>query len=355
MFFLQNQPSSSRIHTDFLRNVTMLVPTRNRHGYLQNILETYEGSGLNLLVADTSPVPLPGVERYPNVRYHHFTECRFIDKLRFLVEAASTDFIVMRAENRHIRIEGVARSLAYLEEHPDCSLAHGAHVWVRRKRGRIEAWPCYNADGLAGLMHEKPEERLLAAFNPMVSLYYAVERRQNLLDVLACAEGIENLNAFEILLTAIKAINGKCARVPVLFCAVQERPSALKGSHRLYDSFEKVASAPEYADEYARVKTGIAAYLSTHSQLDAAQAMAVTNESLAHFLRHCRATPQETMAQRFAHKAGKFARSGLRLFGLPDFHAERTLASYLDSLEGDGRAEFRTLLSTIERGYREGW
>lgn len=333
----------------------MLVPTRNRQGYLQNIFETYDGSGLKLIVADTSPAPLPGVERYPNVRYHHFTECRFIDKLRFLVEAAPTSFIVLRAENRHIRAEGVARCLAYLQEHPDCSLAHGAHVWVRQKRGRIEAWPCYNADGLAGLMQERPEDRLLAAFDPMVSLYYAVERRQNLLDVLACADGIENLNAFEVLLTAIKAINGKCARAPVLFCAVQERPSALKGAHQLYDSFEKVASAPEYAEVYARVETGIATHLATHSGLDAARAEAVTRESLARFLRQCRAKPQETKTQRLARKAGKLARSSLCLFGLPDFRAERALDSYLDGLEGDARAEFKALLATIKRGYREGW
>ena len=348
-------PQPSPPATELLRQVTMLVPTRNRQGYLRNILDTYADSGLNLIVADTSPAPLPGVERYGNVRYHHFTECRFIDKLRFLVTSAPTEYIVMRAENRHIRAEAVARCLDYLLVHPDCALAHGAHVWVRQKRGRIEAWPCYDADGLAGLMQERPEDRLLAAFDPLVSLYYAVERRQNLLDVLAHAEGIENLNAFEVLLTAIKAINGKCARVPVLFCAVQERPSALKGARSLYDGFDKVAGAPQYAGQFACVVAGIAGHLAARTGLDAARAEAVTRESLARFLRRLGEKPRETGAERLVRKAGKFVRSGLRLMGLPDARAERTLDDYLGGLEGDARGQFAALRANIERGYREGW
>lgn len=348
---LQPRPSA----TERFRQVTMLVLTRNRQGYLRNILETYADSGLDLIVADTSPAPLPGVERYKNVRYHHFTECHFIDKLRFLADSASTEYIVMHAENRHIRAEAVANCLDYLLAHPDCALAHGAHVWVRQKRGRIEAWPCYDADGLAGLMQERPEDRLLAAFDPMVSLYYAVERRQNLLDVLDRAQGIENLNAFEVLLTAIKAINGKCARVPVLFCAVQERPSALKGARRLYDGFDKVASAPEYAGQFAAVERGIATHLAARADLDLDAALAITRESLGRFLRRLAEKPRETGAQRLVRKAGKLAASALRLAGVPDSSAERTLDGYLGGLEGDARSQFTALRATIERGYREGW
>ncbi len=348
---LQSLPPASEL----LRKVTMLVPTRNRQGYLRNILETYKDSGLNLVVADTSPAPFPGVERYENVYYQHFTECRFIDKLRFLAGAATTEYIVMRAENRHIRVEAVVRCLEYLLAHPDCTLAHGAHVWVRQKRGQIEAWPCYEADGLAGLMQERAEDRLLAAFDPFVSLYYAVERRQNLLDVLDHAQGIENLNAFEVLLTAIKAINGKCARVPVLFCAIQERQSALKGARHLYDGFDTVASAPEYAGQFALVVAGVAGHLAARAGLPPPQAESFARESLARFLQRLGHKAQETGASRLVRKAGKLARSGLRLVGLPDARAERTLDTYLGSLEGDARSQFAALRGNIERGYREGW
>ena len=339
---------------ELLRQVTMLVPTRNRQGYLQNILETYGNTPLKLIVADTSPSPLAGVERYPNVRYHHFTQCRFIDKLQFLVDGAETEHIVVRAENRHLTLSGIARCMAYLLAHPDCTLAHGAHVWVRQKRGRLEAWPCYNADEMAGLLQERPEDRLLAAFDPMVSLYYAVEKRQNLLDVLRHAPGIENLNAFEILLTAIKAINGKCARVPVLFCAVQERPSALK-SPRLYDGFDKVASAPEYAEQFRCVVSGIASHLALRSGLPAARAEELTRASLARFLSRHGEKRVESVGERLGRKARRFVNSALWLAGLPDAEARRTLDKYLGALEGDGRAEFHTLLAVIARGYAEGW
>jgi glycosyltransferase domain-containing protein len=341
-------------HDELLRQVTMLVPTRNRQGYLQNILETYGNTPLQLIVADTSPAPLRGVERYANVRYHHFTECRFIDKLQFLVDSAATEHVVMRAENRHLTLHGIARCTQHLLGHPDCTLAHGAHVWVRQKHGRLESWPCYNADSLAGLLQDRPEDRLLAAFDPMVSLYYAVEKRQNLLDVLRYAPGIENLNAFEMLLTAIKAINGKCARVPVLFCAVQERPSALK-SPRLYDGFDTVASAPEYAEQHRCVVSGIASHLALRSGLPAARAEEITRASLAKFLScHC-AKKVETAGERLRRKAKRFVDSALRRVGLPDTEAQQTLDRYLGSLEGDGRAEFDSLLAVIARGYKEGW
>lgn len=340
---------------DLFRHITVLVPTRNRQGYLRNILDTYAGTGLNLIVADTSPAPLDEAAKYPNVRYHHARECRFLDKLRFLADSAPTDIILLRAENRHITVPGIARCLERLGSCPDCSLVHGAHVWVRQKRGRIEAWPCYDGDNLAGLMHDRPEERLLAAFDPMVSLYYAVERKQNLLDVLSRAGGIENLNAFEVLLTAIKAINGKCARERVLFCAVQERQSALKGAHNLYDGFEKVAREPAHAAQYAAVEQGIAAHLAERAGLDADSALAVTRESLGRFLRHLEQKPAETRLERLGRKAGKLAASALRLAGVPDMAARARLNAYLNGLEGDARAQFDTLLATIRRGYAEGW
>lgn len=340
---------------DRFRQLTVLVPTRNRQAYLRHILDSYAGTGLKLIVADTSPAPLDEATRYPDATYHHFTECRFQDKLRFLVESAPTDFIMLRAENRHITVPGIARCLERLSSCPDCSLVHGAHVWTRQKRGRIEAWPCYDGDGLAGLMQERAEDRLLAAFDPMVSLYYAVERKQNLLDVLSRAAGIENLNAFEVLLTAIKAINGKCARVPVLFSAVQERPSALKGAHNLYDGFERVARDPAHAAQYAAVEQGIAAHLAQRAGLDLGSALAVTRESLGRFLRRLEHKPAETRLERLGRKAGKLAASALRLAGMPDRTAERRLNAYLDGLEGDARAQFDTLLATIRRGYAEGW
>jgi len=279
---------------------------------------------------------------------------RFADKLRFLIEAAPTEHIVLRAENRHLTVDGIARCLERLLACPDCSLVHGAHVWVRQKRGKLEAWPCYNGDGLAGLMQERPEERLLAAFNPMVSLYYAVERRQNLLDVLDLAPGIDNLNAFEILLTAVKAINGKCARVPVLFCAVQERPSALKASP-LYDGFDLVASRPEYAEQYRLVRGAIARHLALKSGLGLPRCEALTQESLDHFLRNHCAKPRRSAGEKLRRKAGKLAASASRLLGLPDLEARRVLDAYLAGLEGDAPAGFQALLATIERGYREGW
>jgi hypothetical protein len=85
-------------------------------------------------VADTSPRRLPRVERYSPVSYHHFTECRLIDKLRLLAERAPTEFIMLRAENRHITVSGISRCLERLLARPDCSLAHVAHVWIRQKR-----------------------------------------------------------------------------------------------------------------------------------------------------------------------------------------------------------------------------
>jgi glycosyltransferase domain-containing protein len=345
----------AQIPAALAREITILVPTRNRQAYLQNILDTYAGTGLNLIVADTSPQPLDAAASHPNVRYHHARECRFVDKLRFLIDSAPTDIIMLRAENRHITVEGIRRCLERLLACPDCSLVHGAHVWVRRKRGRMEAWPCYDGDNLAGLMHERPEERLLAAFDPMVSLYYAVERRQNIKDVLARAEGIENLNAFEVLLTAIKAVNGKCARERVLFCAVQERPSALKGARNLYDGFDAVASRPEYAGQYARVEEGIAGHLAARTGMDPVRALEVTRESLGRFLRRLAERPRETGMERLARKTRRFAASALRLAGMPDLAARRRLNAYLDSLDGDARAEFAALAATIRRGYAEGW
>ncbi len=342
-----------------LKNVTMLVPTRNRHGYLRHILRAYQGTGLNLIVADTSPAPLDEAAAYPNVRYHHARECRFIDKLRFLAEESPTEAIVLRAENRHITVPGIARCLRRLLSDESLALVHGAHVWVRQKRGRIEAWPCYNADNLAGLMQPTPQERLLACFDPMVSLYYAVERRQNLLDVANLAEGIENLNALEVLLTAVKAVNGKCARERVLFCAIQERPSALKGARHLYDGFDTVARDPRYAAQHAAVELGIATHLAAHTDLGMDEALALTRESLARFLRRLEDRPRETGLERLGRKARRLASSALRLAGVPDLAARRELNAYLDSLDcadpGGARAQFDGLLATIRQGYAEGW
>lgn len=142
--------------------------------------------------------------------------------------------------------------------------------------------------------------------------------------------------------------------MPVLFCAVLERATALK-SPRLFDGFDKVASAPDYADEYERVVRAIAGHLAQRPEMAPAGAEAVTRESLAWFLDNHGAPPRKSGLCRLRHKAAKFVRSGLRFAGVPDVHAARTLNDYLDGLEGDARGQFRTLLAAIERGYRTGW
>lgn len=333
-----------------LENVTMLVPTRERHGYLKALLDMYAGSGLKIRVADTSSRPFDRITDYPDVDYTHFDTIAFPDKLRFLAEGAKTPYVVLRAENRHVTLDGIRDCARALDADPSCTLAHGAHFWARKKAGKIEYWPCYHEDNKRGLMHDSPEERLKAAFDPMVSLYYAVEHRENLLDVTSYAEGIDNLNAFEMLLTAVKAINGRCARVPRLFCLVQERKSAAKGA-AMYENFRHIVHEKRHAEQYERLISAIASHLTKKSGTPEDKARKLADTCMQRVVEDSCVKRKRTFGEKWADKLRKYGRA-LRP---GHFVAYPEVPAALRTLEGDPETELQQLLNLADRGYRQGW
>lgn len=287
--------------------VTMLVPTRSRHEYLAALLGMYRDAPLRIVVADSTPRPFADTDALNGVDYRHWPGVPFAEKLSRLVDEVDTPYMFLRAENRHISLEGAAACLRALEADPEASLCHGRHFWTRR-RGKgllpndMELLPTYDEDGMRGLTDAAPATRLERAYAPFTSLYYAVERTQNWRDILPLAEGIENLNALEILVSGVKAMNGKCLRVPQFFSLVQERKSAA-ANHPMYDDFSLVVREERYREQRELLFSRMAAHLRSKCELSEADARDSVQRAIDGFMAHYGPdAPQAEQGSKLARK-----------------------------------------------------
>lgn len=345
--------------------VTMLVPTRSRHEYLAALLRMYRGAPLRIVVADSTPKPFADTTALADVDYRHWPGVPFAEKLTRLVDEVDTPYMFLRAENRHISLSGAAACLRALEADPQASLCHGRHFWVRR-RGRglaasdLELLPTYDEDGMAGLTDDDPAVRLERTYAPFTSLYYAVEKTDNWRDILSLTEGIENLNALEILVSAVKAINGKCLRVPQFFSLVQERKSAA-AKHPMYDDFSLVVTRPDYRDQYELLTSRIAGHLRARTGMAEADARATVERAVAGFMAHYGPdAPRPEKGNRLARKAHRLRHRLLPPapvlpecgFGVRPAHNGQTpLFAALEKLDSTSRRELAAALQTAKTIY----
>lgn len=123
------QDRQPQVPVSLANHLTLVVLTHNRPYYLRRTLRYYSDLACSLIVVDTSAQPASEVRaQFPAVAYHHAPplagQCDG-EKLRQAVEHVTTPYMALVPDSDFLLFDGLAQSLAFLEQNAEYGLCHG--------------------------------------------------------------------------------------------------------------------------------------------------------------------------------------------------------------------------------------
>lgn len=201
---------------------TILIPTHNRHHYLDRCVRWFLDLPYPIVVVDSSATEWQSEFRTrERIRYIHMPGGFevYLPKLQKGLAAVETSYVAMCADDDFITADGLAQSIVFLDGHPDYSFCQGYAYSFQALGGHVIAWPiAYSRHDLA------PADWVDRIERADHTVYYGVNRIEvlrNAIDFLMrqdFAEITDAIPAFiDLCITANAARRGKFKRVNVPF------------------------------------------------------------------------------------------------------------------------------------------
>lgn len=251
-----------------LENVTVIIPAHNRPNRLQRLLDYYAGTGIKILIPDSSDRIFNGHLDSPDITYIHRPKMHFFKKIREILPLISTDYVLYCADDDFAVPEAIQRITEFLDANRDYSVAQGHYLtFTPRPSGHISFYPRYirnfdnritDGDSTARMEHEK---------GMYASMLYGVTRSDIFRRIYSyCFDDDGNMRFTNLFLAEeffnhAMLIHGKYATLPCFFSA-RER---IKGSAtETTVPVSVIKSTPEYAGEYNGFIQALSMMLADH-------------------------------------------------------------------------------------------
>lgn len=253
-----------------LHDVTILIPTYKRAQYLERLLHYLRRphAVARIHVLDSSPEevasppiadldPLVTYRRYPS---HVLPMHKLADGLRHV----DTTYVVVNADDDFIIPDALRRCAQFLDEHEDYSVAHGLYVghYVLENPAATERRFIWFATSLhnAPVEDATPAARLINHLSHYRwSTFYAVHRTALMRTIFdETAKYTDDVRFGEILPTALTAVHGKIAVLPIVYCSRQI--DAASGGHYM-DPWTALAHLDSFGAKRLRVAECITHHL----------------------------------------------------------------------------------------------
>lgn len=215
-----------------LEKVTVIIPAHNRPERLQRLLDYYDGTGINILVPDSSHIPFNGGLPSSRITYLHRPGLHFIRKIHEILPLIATPYVLYCAEDDFAVPEAIAEMVEFLEINPGYSVAQGHYLTFTPSRRKIDFYPRYIRNFSRCIDDDDPVARLYREKSIYASMLYGVTRTDLFKKIYSFCFTTGGELRFRNLFLAEEFFNhsmlilGKYATLPVFFSA-RER---IKGS-----------------------------------------------------------------------------------------------------------------------------
>jgi glycosyltransferase domain-containing protein len=229
--------------------ITLLIPSHNRHLYLDRILDYYKDSGIPVIVTDSSmPAYHPVADRHPKaLHYIHCPGIAFTEKLDRALQEVHTPYVVMCADDDFILPDGIAACLDFLQRHKGFTAAQGNFINYRLDGDRIDFRIMYPGVSSWTIDLRGPFERLETLFRNFKTFFNAVYRTEALqLAFRGAGKVISNLYLNEYLTAIIPLALGNYIEIPVFY---QVRESSESSGDRTTPNLDRTFYEDAYAVE----------------------------------------------------------------------------------------------------------
>jgi glycosyltransferase domain-containing protein len=235
--------------------VSILVPTHNRHAYLARLLDYYHLESFRIVIADSSETRYNG-PLGEDVRYFHLPGHSMTSKLSLVMDQIDTPYMLMCADDDFIIPAAIHTCVQFLSGHPSFSVAMGNVICYLRNSiddFRLEFAAIFPAGTKPVIEEEDPLTRLDLFFSGYHEIFYAVHRTENLRQGFRGAGPVvTQLYLNEYLTVICPLLKGKFIELPVLY-HVREYAPDTGGRHA--PNVDAIFTDELYAREYENFLT----------------------------------------------------------------------------------------------------
>lgn len=108
-------------------NFTLIIPTHNRHNYLNRSIEYFKSLDADVIYCDSSSKEYKG-ELSNNMKYLHLPNKKFAEKILISLEKINTDFVALCADDDFIIIESLCKGSVFLAKNNNYSTVLGKYI-----------------------------------------------------------------------------------------------------------------------------------------------------------------------------------------------------------------------------------
>lgn len=254
-----------------LTNVTAIIPAHNRPERLRRLLDYFQGTGIHVLVPDSSTLEFPHVSDYPGVIYLHQPRMHFLDKIHQVLPHISTPYVFYCADDDFTVPESVDNIITFMDRRPDVASVQGHYLTFRRTGSKVSFSPRYIRNFNKQIVADTACGRFAQYHDLYASNLYGITRShifKRMYSVCFDADGkrrFSNLFLAELYYNYFTLIHGNYVTLPLFFSAREEIPHSATST---VTPFSEIASNPQYHDEYQGFISTLAEELAEVDSID---------------------------------------------------------------------------------------
>jgi glycosyltransferase domain-containing protein len=232
--------------------ITLLIPTHNRHDYLDRTLDYYSAAAFPVIIADsTHKVYDMKADRPAKLDYVHLPGETLNAKLELAMNRVNTPYTVMCADDDFLIFSALESCVKFLQENSDYASAQGNCIAYMKRpdyTGGMELRVMYKHLLSYEIAADDPLSRIRSVFFNYRTLFYAVHRTQTLkLAFTGTAAVIKNLYLNEYITAIIPLAAGKYRELNVFY---QVREFAEDSDDKTTINLDAIALQDSYATEF---------------------------------------------------------------------------------------------------------
>lgn len=259
----------------------MIIPTHERHKYLERVLDYYSSATFRIIVGDSTKIAFSNLHKSKNIEYYHLPDIPIIEKLNKMLKLVESLYAVFCADDDFITQNGLGQAIDFLDKNNAYVVAHGQYCSFEKKGGgyswRMTGYEHYSME------QNDPVERFLYHFSKYkLPTFYAVHRTETLRYNLTCAANYtDDVRFGELLPTLISVIHGK-VKVLNVFYGARERIKTSGG--RTADTIVDHIISGTFNEQYKNFRNSLSNELVQHSNVSIKEAEKLVEKGMKAYL-----------------------------------------------------------------------
>jgi len=281
-----------------MSNFSLIIPTRNRPNRLRRLLDYYDkyGKGFNIIIADSSSndnkkLNKKSVLIFSNLDIHYIdkypSKIEVNHKINNALNYVNTKYCVVCADDDFITPNSIIKSVNFLENNEDFSVAQGHYISFHLKNeDKREQKFYWNFPAYLDKSITFPEAESRLAFhlsNYQLTTFYAVHRT-DLLKVIFkdTVKYTDDVDFGELLPSMLTLIYGKMKYMDVLY---DVRETIIDSGGRTSKSLNDFIKDKTYKKKYNKFRDCLVEHLIINSQTNSDEARELIDKAMSVYLK----------------------------------------------------------------------